>query len=372
MDDMNETGKKLRFMFIVQGEGRGHLTQAISLAAILRRHGHEVAETLVGKSQSREVPEFFRVKIGSPVCSYEAPSFVFKKDRKSLNKFKTFLYNVNPLKLKLYGKSIEMIYRRIKEVRPDVIVNFYEMLPALAQLRFRINIPFVNIGHQYLLRHPSYKHGRGDAQSLMVLRLHTLLTSIGASKLLALSFYPMKNHPREKIVVVPPLLRREVLDLQPTEGDYILGYMLNQGFENEVREWHNAHPETKLHFFWDKQDAPEDMVVDEHFTLHRINDEKFLHYMAGCRGYITTAGFESVCEAFYLNKPVMLIPAHIEQEINAADASSLHGAVVGESFDLSKLLDYMKESRLFDHASFKKWLLSAEEIFIRELTSVVE
>ncbi|KKY61766.1 glycosyltransferase family protein [Tannerella forsythia] len=363
--------KKLRFMFIVQGEGRGHLTQAISLAAMLQRHGHEVAETLVGKSQAREVPDFFRTKIGTPVRSYDAPSFIFKKDRKRLNKFKTVLYNGSPRKLKHYGESIETIYRRIKKVRPDVVVNFYELLPALAQLRFRIDIPFVNIGHQYLLRHPDYGHGKGDAQSLMVLRLHTLLTGIGASKTLALSFYPMKDFPREKIVVVPPLLRREVLELQPSEGDYILGYMLNQGFENEVREWHNAHPETKLHFFWDKRDAPADLVVDEHFTLHRIDDEKFLHYMAGCRGYITTAGFESVCEAFYLNKPVMLIPAHIEQEINAADAASLRGAVVGESFDLNQLIDFMNTSRTFDHDAFRKWLLSAEEIFIRELTSVV-
>ncbi len=196
--------KKLRFMFIVQGEGRGHLTQAISLAAMLRRHGHEVAETLVGKSHSREVPDFFRAKIGAPVRSYDAPSFVFKKDRKRLDKFKTLLYNFSPRKLKRYGRSIETIYRRIKKVRPDVVINFYELLPALAQLRFRIDIPFVNIGHQYLLRHPDYGHGKGDAQSLMVLRLHTLLTGIGASKILALSFYPMKDFPREKIVVAPP------------------------------------------------------------------------------------------------------------------------------------------------------------------------
>ena len=95
--------------------------------------------------------------------------------------------------------------------------------------------------------------------------------------------------------------------------------------------------------------------------------------MAGCRGYITTAGFESVCEALYLNKPVMLIPAHLEQEINAADASSIPGAATtGDSFDLSRLLDFMQTPRTFDHDTFRRWLLSAEETFIRELTSVVD
>ena len=31
----------MKFLFIVQGEGRGHLTQAITLEEILRRNGHE-------------------------------------------------------------------------------------------------------------------------------------------------------------------------------------------------------------------------------------------------------------------------------------------------------------------------------------------
>lgn len=34
----------MRFLFIVQGEGRGHLTQALTLEDMLRRNGHEVVE----------------------------------------------------------------------------------------------------------------------------------------------------------------------------------------------------------------------------------------------------------------------------------------------------------------------------------------
>jgi len=39
----------MRFLFIVQGEGRGHMTQAISMHDILVRNGHEVVEILIGK-----------------------------------------------------------------------------------------------------------------------------------------------------------------------------------------------------------------------------------------------------------------------------------------------------------------------------------
>ena len=40
----------MKFLFIVQGEGRGHLTQAITLEEMLLRNGHEVVEVLVGKT----------------------------------------------------------------------------------------------------------------------------------------------------------------------------------------------------------------------------------------------------------------------------------------------------------------------------------
>ena len=37
----------MKFLFIVQGEGRGHLTQAITLENALRHNGHQVVEILV-------------------------------------------------------------------------------------------------------------------------------------------------------------------------------------------------------------------------------------------------------------------------------------------------------------------------------------
>ena len=356
-------------MFIVQGEGRGHLTQAISLAEMLRRHGHEIVATLVGKSFSRELPAFFTRKMNTPLFVYDAPSFVFKKDKKHIDVVKTAIHNITIRKLKKFSESIDLIHKQITVYKPDVVVNFYEALPGFMQLRFRHDVPFVNIGHQYLLRHPDYLQGKSDPQHLMLLRLYTILTSIGATKILALSFYPMKSYLHERITVVPPLLRKEVLELTPSEGDYILGYMLNQGYENEVHAWHKKHPDIKLHFFWDKKDAPETLQVDDTFTLHKINDELFLEYMAGCKGYITTAGFESICEALYLDKPVMMIPAHIEQEVNATDALSIHGGITGNKFDLSKLIAYTATERKFKKDNFREWIRSAEAIFIEQLTA---
>ena len=46
--------------------------------------------------------------------------------------------------------------------------------------------------------------------------------------------------------------------------------------------------------------------------------------MADCSAMASTAGFESVCEAMCLGKPVMMVPVegHFEQYCNARDAPS--------------------------------------------------
>lgn len=48
----------MKYLFIVQGEGRGHLTQAITLEKLLISHGHEVVGIMVGKSRGRKLPDF--------------------------------------------------------------------------------------------------------------------------------------------------------------------------------------------------------------------------------------------------------------------------------------------------------------------------
>lgn len=47
----------MKVIFVVQGEGRGHLTQALALRQILLHEGHEIVKVLVGKSKNRKIPE---------------------------------------------------------------------------------------------------------------------------------------------------------------------------------------------------------------------------------------------------------------------------------------------------------------------------
>jgi uncharacterized protein (TIGR00661 family) len=360
----------MKYLFIVQGEGRGHLTQALALAQMLRRNGHEVPQVLVGKNPNRVLPAFFEEKIGCGVCTFDSPSFDYGRGGKKGNIAKTIIANTTPLRLARWARSISTIARCIEETQPDVVVNFYEILVGITALLHRLRVPVVSIGHQFLVDHPDYAHLSHTDQGQITLRLNNMLCSLGTTKTLALSFYPLKDFYRQRIAVVPPLLRGEVFELEPRDEGYILGYILNPAYADELRAWHTRHPEQKLHLFWDKKDAPDVLEVDDTLTIHRLNDSKFLSMMAECSGYATTAGFESVCEAMYLGKPAMMVPAHLEQEINAEDAAGVGAGIAVKTFDLSQLVDFIPRYTA-DTPGFRRWVGSAEELFVRHLTTLV-
>jgi len=356
----------MKFMFIVQGEGRGHFTQAITLEEILLKNGHEVVEVLVGKSSSRSLPGFFNRTIKAPVKRFTSPNFLPTAQNKRVSLGRSVAYNL--LQLPAYINSMFYIKQRIQESGADVVINFYELLTGLTYAFLRPRIPYVCIGHQYLFLHKDFEFPKKNPLSLFMLRFFTRLTSLSASKKLALSFNPMEDD--NNITVVPPLLRREVLSLQAEKGDYIHGYMVNAGYADQVISYNKEHPDQAMHFFWDKPDMPEEMKVGDNLFFHALNDVDFLKYMSRCKAYASTAGFESVCEAMYIGKPVMMVPVHIEQDCNAYDAARAGAGIVDDSFNLDNLIEYSKN--YVPNRSFTYWVNSCERVLIDELEGNID
>jgi uncharacterized protein (TIGR00661 family) len=351
----------MKYMFIIQGEGRGHLTQAISMYEILTRNGDEVKEILVGINDMLSLPPFFLKKIKCPVSTFNSSCFLFSPGNKKSLFFKSILYNL--WKLPDYIKSIRFIKRKIDENKVDLVINFYEILTGLTYAFMCPQTPYVCIAHQYLFLHPDFVFPKKNRLQLAGLLIFTRLTCIRASKLLALSFREMQN--ADKIRVVPPLMREEVLNKTPTHGNYILGYILNAGFSEQIIDWHHKHKDVCLHVFWDKKDVPEELKVDDTLTFHRLDDTTFLNCMANCKAYTSTGGFESICEALYLQKTVMMIPAHIEQECNAFDAINSGAGISSDTFNLSNLLEFMPSWQ--PNTTFADWVNKGNFIFINSL-----
>ncbi|MDR1170894.1 MAG: glycosyltransferase [Bacteroidales bacterium] len=354
----------MNILFVIQGEGRGHMTQAIALADMLRRNGHRVVEALVGCSEMRQAPGFFHEQIQAPVQAFASPNFLKTPDNKHFRIYRSIAYNLRWKCRKAYFSSIRFIARRIDEMQPDLVVNFYEMLVGLACWRYKISVPVICVAHQFMFIHPAFVFSRRLTFTHRLLRLYTRICRLRASKCLALSYAQIPDVPREKLFVAPPLLRSDVLNLQSQTQPFLLGYILNHGFADEITQWHARHTETEVHVFWDKPDAPGTYTVHPNLTYHRLNYQLFTKMLGNCSAFFGTAGIEAVCEALYLGKPILVVPAHGEQQLNA-DYAAHAGVITAESFDLNPLLE--KISKPVHNNKFKEWADKSEEMIMKLL-----
>lgn len=353
-------------MFTVQGEGRGHMTQAIAMQEMLQRHGHAVAAVLVGSNQHRSLPAFFEDAFAGRVRSIASPGFAVAGAR-GVSLIGSALDALRDAPS--FRRSLAVIHDTVASVQPDLIVNFLEPLLGVYNGIRRHRVPVLAVGHQFMLDHPAFVQDRKWSLDRVGMGAYVALTGTRSARL-ALSFYRADDDPRRQLFVCPPILRQQLFEQKSDSFDgHLLVYLLNHGYAEDVRRWHRDHPEVPIHCFYDKPDAPEEERVDPHLTFHRLHGEKFLRLMASARGVACTAGFESVSEAAYLGKQVLMIPVenHFEQFLNARDAERTGIGLADTAFRLSRLLDPVRPEVT---ASFRAWVDQAESIAIRAIETV--
>jgi uncharacterized protein (TIGR00661 family) len=350
----------MKFLFIVQGEGRGHMTQAIAFSKMLGSQGHELIGVIVGKSKRRAIPDFFTKEIDAPIYLVDSPNFACDKDEKKVLIGKTI--RINLAKSAAFWRSLRQIHEIVQGESPDIILNFYDLLGGLYNGIFRPKTKYWVIGHQYLIYHPEFQFAPAAGLNKFFFKFNTRMTALGASEKLALSFYKLES--TNEITVVPPLLREEVKKLAPTLGDFYLAYMVNSGYGEEVLAFAKANPQLNIRAFWDKKEAAETEQPLPNLSFHRVHDKNFLRDMAACKGLVSTAGFESICEAMYLGKPVMVIPVkgQYEQACNALDTIHSGAGIASNNFDFSKL-EQAIQTRVMSENSFQDWVSTWPKTF---------
>ncbi len=357
------------FIFIVQGEGKGHMTQAISMNEILQKAGHKVVATLVGVAKNRKIPEFYTENITSPLFTFESPSLKYGNS-KSPSLLSTIFGQI--IKAKKYLANADRVHEVVKEFKPDGIINFYEMAGGFYNLFYKPNIPSICVGHQYLLLHTDFKSVSGSWLDRWLLNLNTRVTAIGSSKKLALSFNYMKNDNKNSIIVVPPLLRNMVKEYFVEDGDYLLAYVTHHKIIEYITDWQSNNKSVKIHCFIDRKNIVDGQEIQKNLFVHKVDANNFLEMMSKCKGLVSTAGFESVCEAMYMGKPVMMVPVrnHIEQKINAFDGQRAGAGLASKKFKLNKFIKYLPEYTDIS-SPFQQWENKAEDLLLLNIEQVL-
>lgn len=366
----------MRVLFIVQGEGRGHLTQAISAAQLLRTAGHQVIGAWVNVAEGRPVPDFFRAQFNEPITAVKGPLLVYNPDTNALDLGTTIRLVLS--NLKGFYRSLQQLRAAIDEHKPDVVVNFFELMGGLTYGMFRPPVPMVCLGHQCMALHPIFPFPAGQWLNRLLFKGLVRLNAWGAIQRIGLSFDEQPDVPHRRLQVIPPLLRRELTDRKPTiaqpaNSGFILAYTTQPGLLTEVLKAHQQQPGLPIRYFYSLTTKSEEKY-DNTLSLYRIDGQRYLGAMQRCRAVLTTAGFESVCEALYLGKPVLMMPQprHYEQACNALDGQRAGAGVADKTFNLNHLLNYIPLHDERASIRFRAWHAKGESRLIAALQGVVD
>lgn len=340
----------IRTLFIVQGEGRGHLSQSVALKEYLEEEGHTVEAVYLGGRVSREIPAYYKEIFKKKLTLFSSPGFLRTPNKKGIYVGRTILYNL--VRSVVYLKEVKRIRREIEILKPDVVFNFYEGLGALAMRKLGPGIRRIGIGHHFFLHLDVYRFKGGNFLHRVLLNHHTKLIMSSCDRVLALSF---REHPgNKKIAVVPPLVRKRFREASYRSGGSYLVYLLNEGFVVDLIRLARLHPDLSFDLF---SDLPLQTPVPEGIMLHRIDDAAFIEKMETCRGVISTAGFDTAAEAAYMGIPLAVIPVenHYEQLCNSVDVKQSGVGILLTEFSASALAE-MKET---DQKTYRKWVNGA-------------
>ncbi|MEX2465801.1 MAG: glycosyltransferase family protein [Gemmatimonadota bacterium] len=347
----------LRVGFVVQGEGRGHMTQALALAGFLRDAGHAVSRVWVGTSPYRSVPQYFTEGMGAPVEGFASPVQV--PDRRGVAVSPTATVADALRRAPAFARAARRLHEGTRTL--DVVVNFLDLLAGMSRVIHSSTVPAVAVAHNYLFLHPDLQPVPGATWVRRSVLGWMRATAARTELRLALSFSPGAPAPGERLEVVPPLLRPGLDRVDRRDDGFLLAYALNSGYGDLLAAWQRAHPEVPVRCYLDGGPGALRAEPGPGFAALPLHQERFLTDLGHCRAFVGSAGFESICEAFHLGKPVLAVPTsgHYEQKLNAWDAERHGAARAGDYENLSDFWRRLVAPSDERVQAFRSWVAEA-------------
>ena len=296
-------GGVVRIVYGVQGTGRGHLSRLLGLKPLFDRDGHELFVIVSGYD---DPPEYV----------FDALTDVRYECFKGLSIIEDGAGGVSKRgTLKAFAGHLpglfESFYRAhgmISEFAPDLIVSDFDPItgsPFVAPGTFK-----VGIGNEAILSHAvAVRPPKARLDRFNVNMVRKLFTG-GVDVLLGCHFYPLDDS------CLPPILRPEVLSAVVENHGHLVVYHAFRGLLAPILDYAKRHSEKPIIVYGDTpptKGGPQNV-------RYETDPGRFVEDLAGCDAFVGTAGFQSVCEAFFLGKKIVVQPiaSQYEQLWNAA------------------------------------------------------
>jgi uncharacterized protein (TIGR00661 family) len=289
----------------VQATGRGHLSRFETVRHLLVEAGHEVH----GFASGRELPAYAH-GIDEFVTG---PTFFIRRNRISIAP--TAFHNARHFAA--YRRTISRLAARLSAKAFDRLIIDFEPLSARAARKARHAFTILDNQTAAFLDLPCPP---GLASRRALLRAFVRFYYNGfsfAERILTCSLAPLPPAlPRQ--TVMPPCVRPEIAALTPRHEDHLLFYKSLGRLPRGLVDFARANPRAEIRVYAPQAGHPADLPPN--VVLRGHDNRLFLDDFASCRACLSFAGFETVAEAVFLGKPVVVVPiaGQWEQQLNAS------------------------------------------------------
>lgn len=299
-----------RILYGISGQGYGHAARSGEVIGHLRAHGHEVLVMTYGQG-----PALLAGR--APV--YEIPGLRLRYRNNRLVYLPTLAANV--AHIAQHTRSWLPISRAAQDFRPDLVMTDFEPITALLAKLNRW--PLISLDNQHQMTRTRLTIPAGYRAEYLADRIIIRSFIWRAEQYIITSFFNSPiTHARTSII--PPIIRAQVRNLKPQEGNYFLVYLTSPADSVLTALKRSSHQFIVY--------GSGHTGTDGTIAYKETSTDGWLTDLAGARAVVGTAGASLISEALYLGKPYLALPvAHqIEQIINALALERLGYGLMAE------------------------------------------
>ena len=261
--------------------------------------------------------------------------------------------------------SYEELYKKAKELSPDVIVTDFEIYSTyVAKL---LNIPLISLDNMHIITQADISYPQN--QRLEMLKAKAVIkTYVVKPKIhIITSFFYPKVRGNHHAVIYPPIIREDILKLEPTEEDHIIVYQTSKESVKLVKRLKALKDEKFIVYGFNKEE------VNGNLTYKLFNEDVFYDDLASAKAVVCNGGFTFISEAITLKKPIYSVPAkgNFEQVLNGYYVQRLGYGEYHEVMSVNRLAKFLKKLPKYQKrlSTVKKY---NNDGIIKELTYRIE
>lgn len=238
----------------------------------------------------------------------------------------------NPLNIK---EGYEELYKKARKLSPDVIVTDFEIYATMVSKL--LSIPLISLDNIHIITQTAIdyppKHQGEMLKAKGVIKSYVIKPKI---HILTSFFYP-KIKPKKRAVLYPPVIREDILKLEPTIEDHIIVYQTSKESVKLVEQLKSLNEKFIVYGF--NKDE-----VDKNLTYKLFNENEFYNDLASAKAVICNGGFTFISEAISLKKPIYSVPAigNFEQTLNGFYVQKLGYGEYHEEMSPKKVEKFLK------------------------------